>query len=256
MNQMKTQKGEPDTPASLIHAVLFQQAGQAHIQMRTGCEDVSLIVERTGFLFYGLADGQSGQRFGAMGGRACLEMLADYIQQQGVEWIINYPFPDELPCIIMQQIRTCIQAIVQEHGGVFSDYASTLLFVAVNPVSGKYVTVHLGDGNIIGISNEGKLALISSPENGITPQYTWLTTSQYAVPHLRIGSGSIASFKRILLLTDGVNKLCNGRNISTYAKSLMADGTQDNILEYLNHSHPYDDSSCIIMDCRANEIKA
>lgn len=163
------QKNERVSKKFEIDTACYRQTGRGHRHSRGECEDTILTIEKQKFRFYGLADGQGGKGYGASGGKACLQVLANYIQNQGVEQVMNYPFRDELPCTIMKQVRACILNLAQKNGGDFSEYASTLLAIAVDPVSGKYVFFHLGDGGLIGIRKEQDIILLSPPENGFTP---------------------------------------------------------------------------------------
>ena len=74
------------------------------------------------------------------------------------------------------------------------------------------MTIHLGDGGILGKRSDGSLNLISAPENGITSKYTWLTTSEGALLHLRIGFGQISNYNQVVMFTDGAEEMiCNSR---------------------------------------------
>lgn len=224
------------------------RTGARHLQEGMPCEDVLVRIEEPDFCFFGLADGQSGKRFGAAGGRASLDAVAAYVRRQGIEKMADYPFPDEFPCLMMREIRAGLRSVQAGRGGAYGDYASTLLAVGVDPVSDRYVFAHLGDGCLLAVREDGSLVLLSPPENGFTAQYTWLTTSENAVSHLQIGFGSLRGLKRMVLLTDGAACLCRGRNIPRPARELLQSGSRMQILELLKASDHADDASCIVLD--------
>lgn len=100
------------------------------------------------------------------------------------------------------------------------------------------MTVHLGDGAILGVKGEGAPQLISAPENGVTAQYTWLTTSDGALGHLRVAFGRSAPWRRVVLVTDGARALCCGRNIPLRARELLARGGAAEVLAAVRESRP------------------
>ena len=89
---------------------------------------------------------------------------------------------------------------------------------------------------------------ISAPENGVTAQYTWLTTSDGALGHLRVAFGRSAPWRRVVLVTDGARALCCGRNIPLRARELLARGGAAEVLAAVRESRPEDDASCIVLD--------
>ena len=68
----------------------FSQTGQRHIREGMGCEDVCVTLDRDDFRFFGLADGQSGKELCRMGGEAVLHVIADYIQEKGIQNLIQF----------------------------------------------------------------------------------------------------------------------------------------------------------------------
>ena len=100
-----------------------QKTGLRHLQQNKPCEDVIYLRQTRNLLFYGLADGQSQTLCGAEGGRACLEAVADYIENTGISNILHAPFPDELPCMFVKQIRRRILSMVSSQNTDFKEYA-------------------------------------------------------------------------------------------------------------------------------------
>lgn len=231
-----------------IRAASVCLTGVHHQKAGAPCEDTCFMMETPELCFYGLADGQSGKRFGREGGAACLEVLAEYIREQGIDGLLNRPFPDELPYLFMKQIRERLLTLAREQGGAFTDYASTLLAVAVDPATGRYFFVHIGDGCLIGIRQNGTSVMLSALDNDFLSRYTWLTTSEHGISHLRTGHGSIQNLHRLVLLTDGATALCRGRNIPRRAGELLRCGTQAEILAFLKASQSGDDAGCILLD--------
>lgn len=212
------------------------------------CEDMVLLHETPDLFFYGLADGQSKHPCSAQGALESLNALCQFIREQGILQLLQHPFPDELPCLLMQQIRRSLLSLSGTEGGRFEDYASTLLAMAADPNTGEYLIIHLGDGCAIGLTKEDNLLMLSCPENGISANYTWLTTSDTAVQHMHVIQGQLQNLKRICLLSDGANCLCRGRNISMQGRKLIAEGSWQALCNYLVQSRPADDAACILLN--------
>lgn len=237
---------DPSCEVTVSHG---QVTGRHHREKGQSCEDVMLLKRSQNCLFCGIADGQSGAEHGAKGGRACLQAVADYVLETGIENIIHAPFPDELPCMVVQAFRKRLAALANATCSDLKAFASTLLTVSVDLETGEYVIFHLGDGYAIGTSHHGDAAVISSAENVSTPYMTWLTTSQNAVSHLRVTFGSMQDQKRILLLSDGAVCFCRSRNIPWRVKELLNTGSQAELHSHLAMSDPWDDATYVMLDC-------
>ena len=225
-----------------------QLEGTIHRQHQQPGEDAVLHHLTDRYLFYGLADGQSGVAYGLEGGRACLEAISQYIDSNGIEKLIDAPFPDELPCAFVQALRRKLASLAHEQNADLKEFASTFLAIAIDLNSGKYMMLHLGDGCAIHLPHTGDPMVVSAPDNGLTSCHTWLTTSENIVPHFHVTFGSLTSTKRILLLSDGATCFCRGRNIPRQAKELIKNRSQLQLHDCLMQSNPIDDATCIVLD--------
>ena len=226
----------------------IQITGYTHRDNNQPCEDV-LYMKNTGQLIIcAIADGQSNTRYGAQGGEMCLKAVADYLEQTGISNITDYPFPDELPYIIIRMLRKRLLVLANNENADFKEFASTLLVVAVDMVHNTYAVVHLGDGCVIDVTTENNVGLLSEPDNEMMNNRTWLTTSSNAIARFRIITGSLSNKKRLVLLSDGATCFCRGRNIPFQAKECISTGESEELLHQLADSDPKDDASCIIVD--------
>lgn len=231
-----------------INLSYTQVRGRLHRERDELCGDIVVVQNHPEYLFCGIADGKSGAEFGAEGGRASLEAVADYIETQGIGNLIHAPFPDELPCMMVKEIRKRLLGLSREKKAELQSFASTLLAIAVDRSTGDYMLLHLGDGCALSIPETGDAAILSPPENGLSFHHTWLTTSDHAVAHLRIRYGSLEGKTRILLLSDGAGCLCGSGNIPHRAKPLLREGNKSQFRAYLEGSNPADDASCILLE--------
>ena len=240
-------------PCGVYYNINFSHAqikGSYHQQNQHPCEDVVLMRTTRDYLFYGLADGQSGAKNGTAGGQVCLKAISSFIESVGIENLLNAPFPDELPCTFVKAFRKELVPLAESNSASINEFASTLLAIAVDLRNGKYILLHLGDGCVISIPHTGDPIPISAPENGITSHHTWLTTSENAVSHFRVTFGSFTNKRRLLLMSDGATCFCRGREIPWRAKDLLKESSHSEIYDRLIQSNPVDDATCIILDIR------
>jgi serine/threonine protein phosphatase PrpC len=227
----------------------FSQTGKSHMEDGLACEDVSFTAQTANFLFFGLADGQSGKRFCTVGGRAVLKAIAQYIADKTIRLLAKSVYPDEIQYELIRVIRGTLSGLSQAYQEDITAFSSTIVAVAVDTDSKDYLAIHLGDGAILGVKRETGAFMLSAPENGITHQYTWLTTSPNALRHLRIYRGSVKNLERLILLTDGATMLCRGGNIAKKAKPVLCDLSKpEAIANAIRKGKPLDDASCIVVD--------
>lgn len=232
----------------MIHAAIYQQTGLRNIRAKKPCGDVVFFRETSDFLFYALADGQSNKSHGYDGGMVVLNCIANYIQNIGISKMLSMPFLDEIPFLLTREFRKALLSVAQQQDCLFTEYASTVLAVAIDPISGDYLLIHLGDGCIVGIQSNNSDIILSPPENVFSQQHTWFTTSDFMLSHLHIRMGKILNLRRIILMTDGATPLCHGKNIPSRAKRILADKDPNRILESLKNPNIHDDASCIVLD--------
>lgn len=177
--------------------------------------------------------------------------LAQYVQEKTIPRLSHCEFLDEVQYELIRVIRNTLCGLCAEHHADLSEFSSTIIAVAIDANTGDYLVIHLGDGAVVGVNGENSSILLSAPENGITGQYTWLTTSADAMSHLRICTGSVKNIKRIVLLTDGATMLCRGRNIVKRAEPVLCDlNDPEKIVNEIRKGKPLDDASCIVVDLR------
>lgn len=242
---MNSEKLTP-TPLS-VRARAKRQTGTWHARTKSPCEDVLLKIQQPDFCFYGLADGQSEKRHCIEGAQAVLECIAKLIAQVGVDQLADYRYPDELPALFARAIRQTLKALAQEDGNM-DEFSSTLLALALDPMTGRYIILHLGDGIALLVHQNEKIQTLSPPENGFLVNYTWLTTSAWAAAHLRLSSGIFKPNDRIVMLSDGAEHICYGENIRCQAVPVLKKGTQEEIADFLTATPSRDDASVIILD--------
>ena len=244
---------ESENAAFDLDSHTFQQTGAAHIRESSGNQDVVLCRSGCNLRIFAIADGQSRKTLSPMGGSAVLRAISDFIEEKGLDALASYEYLDELQYEIMALIRSTLRRLAAQCAADVQEFASTLVMLAIDPASGRYMTLHLGDGVIISVRQDGEAGFLSIPENGITSRYTWLTTSDNALLHLRISFGNIGGFSRILLASDGAGCICYGKNIPRRSRELIASAGWNEITGYMQENPPEDDASLILIDVAGPE---
>ena len=149
-------------------------------------EDVTMVMEEKNFCFYGIADGQSRKTHCVDGAAASLTAVAEYMKTKGIEKLQQARYFDETQYELIKAIRRELECQASKFDVNIAEFGSTLLCLAVDPMIGSYVLIHLGDGRAVGEGKDGVIRNLSCPENGVCLNQTWLTTSIDAVKHIRI----------------------------------------------------------------------
>lgn len=241
-------KAEENKPIS--YAECFKQVGTTHMNRNMDSDDVIYTSENPKLFFYGLADGQSGKKYCRQGAETVLESIGDYIRKRKIYDLSQYRHLDEIQYEIIRIVREKLGKLAIASQAKISEFASTILAMGIDPMTGKYMTIHLGDGGILGKRIDGSLNFISAPENGITSKYTWLTTSEGALLHLRIGFGQISNYSRVVMFTDGAEAICRGTNISVGIRRILNEnGDTSQLADMIYDSRPSDDATFIAINC-------
>lgn len=218
-------------------------------------EDVVFIDESSDLLFYGLADGQSGKNHCRKGGVETLKTVFQYLRQEGIDCLINREHIDEIQYEVIHLIRKTIEELASKENTDRAEFASTLVVFAYDKQTNNFIVLHLGDGGVIGVRKQNEeLTIVGPPDNGITANYTWLTTSPSALSHLRVYFGNINKFSRIVLFTDGAREICHGKNIPMQAQLVCKSRIAKSIIDYMQDSYHEDDASCIVIDFDKTEM--
>ncbi|MCR5249213.1 MAG: protein phosphatase 2C domain-containing protein [Lachnospiraceae bacterium] len=227
----------------------YVAAGEEHKSRGEQCQDSVVHLKEGSLDFYGVADGQSGKMYSHIGGKEVMKSIFEYIREKTLETIITHPYRDEIRYELARTIRERLTELSAQHEADAGEFSSTLVIFVMDLLEGTYLTIHLGDGGILVKRRDGKIGMISKPENGLTRQYTWLTTSNDLIDHLRLKTGRIDDYERVLLFSDGASPLCCGSNIQGHAMQLLTENVcPDEVFSYMESCGHSDDASCIIVD--------
>lgn len=224
---------------------VFQIIGEAHLKKNEKMQDVVCQKETKVMKAWGLTDGQGENS--VIGGEKVLSEIFEYIFNMGIAKLRDRKFQDEIRYEIMRLVRMKIEQLSEEYSAKPSSFSSTIIIFCVDFELDKYMIIQLGDGCVIAKDSLNKLHMISKPDNGVTNNYTWLTTSEEAVSHLRIQYGDLDDKEKIFIMSDGMDCICYGKNILNVGKELLKNGMTEDIFKYAKESKPQDDATCIIL---------
>ena len=241
-------------PASSLdlHAVCLQCTGQRHLREGAPCQDSAFFESTDRMSFFGVADGQSGQPHSAEGAQLALQALYRTLRGRSLEQLEQLPYPDELAYELLHAVRAALQQKAAEYHAGVEEFASTLIFLAVDRTTGRSLCLHLGDGALLGVKTDGTAQTISSAENGWLAHSTWLTTSVGALSHLRISFSSLEPYRQLLLLTDGAPAFSCISALTHRARELTTRSGAACLQEALQRALPADDATCMLITLSPN----
>lgn len=159
---------------------------------------------------------RSGSKFGMAltdgVGKTDLNIIAS---EKVVEWVVEFLLEnydeictaqeEDVTYTMMLHVNQIINDLVERYNVDRTEFASTVLGVCVDTETKKMLAIHLGDGMII---VKGKSTrILSSCENGIWSNQTYLTTSHNASEKIRVYKETIQDINDIALISDGMYQL-------------------------------------------------
>lgn len=190
--------------------------GSSHIKSCTPCQDYvdSVITEKGGAIV--LSDGAGSAKYSNVGSEISCSALFDYISERFDE--LYNGNAHEIKLNIIHRIRTRLGIAAKNRSTKKDDFASTLLFVAIE--NDKFVCGHLGDGVIGYITLDNSVEVLSKPENGEFANTTFFTVSKNYQRHLRLIKGSTKEVKAFFLMSDGAAECLYQRKSNQFANAI------------------------------------
>lgn len=182
--------------------------GRSHVNSLTPCQDSVSTTYRRNVNAIALSDGAGSARHSHIGSKTCAYTLCAILCRHFDEvWHLER---DDARAKISRTIREQLAEKAVNLNVEQSDLAATALAVAVK--KNNFIAVHLGDGAIgmelTDADGTKKLETLSSPDNGEHSNETFFVTSSSAIEHMRMYTGSIASYRNMaitgfILMSDG-----------------------------------------------------
>lgn len=187
--------------------------GRAHVKRQIPCQDKICGLCENGVHVTVLADGAGSARLSHYGAEAVCAAVCGLLAERFDQY---YACSDvsRVGRDLMTHILETLAERADELRCRPSDLASTLLFTAVK---GRYCLVgHLGDG-VIGYAKDGRLSVLSAPDNGEFANETVFTTSKDALQHLELHKGVTDRIDGFALMSDGPALLLYSKRMAAFA---------------------------------------
>lgn len=210
----------------------------------TECKDSVFFLDDGSTAVYSLADGVNSKRFSKIGAQAIQEEIASFFLQ-GASSLFHTPI-SWVKLSLVEKIKDTL-LYLSDNSTPPSEFASTLLLVAISKTYNKCLWFHIGDGMILkeGTSPNANLEILSYPRHGVTTQYTYTTSSMGLRRYMRCQSEDLGSIKRLILATDGaVVPYYSQRQLSEEGQILFQKGLSE-VYNDLLHRYPKDDYSML-----------
>lgn len=225
----------------MIAVRTFQIAGKCHNYDMEQCQDQVKIIsdaERTTIV---LCDGAGSSPFGKEAANETAEIIGNDIHDHFERYLYG---------IVSDTKRRLAQIVdngLNKKANILS-IDSRLLATTIMAVSmdkeGRFIGVHLGDGNILwNVKEEIGLKTISSPQRGYHRNSTFLTMNCPLFYYMRFYRWEKPEAERIILLSDGMDCLC-----SDLEKDTFIQGNQKSLRQRMIESNSYDDMSYVLCE--------
>lgn len=177
--------------------------GRRHIREGIPCQDKTAArVGSDNSYVIALADGAGSARLSHIGAQiACDTIVSLLLNTFDSCWNASDsgPIKDKMITSIVSKLTDA----ANEEGNQVSDYASTLLAVAIKDE--KYIAVHIGDG-VIGCIKNQESKVVSSPTNGEFSNVTVFITSDNVKETIKLLKGKTDEIAMFILFSDGAQQ--------------------------------------------------
>lgn len=228
---------------SIFKCFTFSQAGKYHQRMNQPNGDQCMALKKNGLAVVSMCDGAGS----AQEGCAAAGIVSEVIARELGENFSDLYFSDgeTVRRKIAQLVDRSLKSYSSCSGADPKQLACTIMAAAVDEER-RCVCIHLGDGIILGKKeNQTVWRIISSPQNGMTRNTTYLTMNCDMWKHLHYCRWKDPQLKSIIMLTDGAAEyLVNLSGRNGWVVSKECDKGIMQLKTYLDKIAPQDDYSC------------
>lgn len=172
--------------------------GRVHMAKNLPCQDKTYSVFKNGVSIIALADGAGSARLSHFGAEIATfkicEILASYFDSlfDGNE--------NEIKKQILSELLNSLNKKADELKCDLKELSNTLLAVGVK--DNRFILLHVGDG-VIGYAKDGKIGVLSTPQNGEFINETTFLNSKNALNEMKLQREVLNGIDGFLLLSDG-----------------------------------------------------
>ena len=170
------------------------RTGTSHLQAGKPCQDSACCRGGREAVCAVLAEGAGSRPDSQLASAAVTAAVAAELSENFSRW---YAMEDAE--LIRGMLSLCRGSVAAAAPG--TEAACTLLAVALSP-DGRSLACHIGDGAVLG-AGPGVRAVLSPPENGSEPWYTFFVSGRRAEEHLRVRRDLPPAYRTVILCSDG-----------------------------------------------------
>lgn len=179
-----------------LKALATSVPGRHHLKNALPCQDACKAAPS----WLVLADGAGSRRYSALGAKRMVSKVPSILWHIRGKWS-HVTFRARWKQRILKAFRNELKRLAKKRSCDLGDLASTLL--AVRVFREHYLALHLGDGLLGCFHADGRVSVLSRPDNGLFSNETWFVTSPDAHLHLRIYQGSLGDIRGFFAMSDG-----------------------------------------------------
>ena len=179
--------------------VLYRRPGAAHRREGKQCEDNvhNWSDLREGATCVALSDGAGSCRNAAVGSETVVKVSSELLARRFSQ--IYDMEEDEVKRYVISETIAPLQERAELDGQDLESYSATLLLAAMHS-DGRYLVFHVGDGVVVGYTDEGENVVLSRYEHDGPVNQTVFVTTPDVPCVLKRGAGGFLSFA---LMSDG-----------------------------------------------------
>lgn len=189
--------------------VKYSKEGTRNQEQGLLCQDYVYYHEKDSVQSITLADGSGITDYARLGAEHTCKVLGILLTEHFAELFDMYKSLVQFN--VITNIQTELYSLCEKYRVKISDLHSTLLGLAIDNDTDRFIAIHLGDGKI-DVKAEEKMRTMSYPENGVNKSYTFLTSAHKVGSHIRVFRGKVKNITEFILMSDGWNEKMKGEN--------------------------------------------
>ncbi len=217
--------------------------GALHERMQCGIQDQIRTFENERYAAVIVADGVSEAKNGAQGAELACCAVEDYIGHEG-ENVFAFS-KQKLAYLMTEHILYQIEKAAEREQCELTDYASTIMFVCADKLTGFAVCFNLGDGRVLMADNRGES--LTELRSYRSEAGCCQTTTQEAYRFVKAGRLELRAGESLMLCTDGFAEALRDENIQKALKSYINNENDNGLKEMLREKQLCDDYTCAIL---------
>lgn len=209
----------------MLRVFNYQVRGRQHERAGTVGQDRTAYRARSGTQAVCLADGAGSAKMAEFGAQRVVDAGSTWLVENAQ--VLLELSDDEVRAALLFTLITRLEETASRMECELRDLAST--FLAAVATKDKYMVVHVGDG-VVGAEDDGRLVVLSSPDNGEFANETVFVTSPRAADSMRVVRGDMSSVRGFILMSDGTAESLHNQRTDSLAKAcsklmqIVADG--------------------------------